>query len=196
MKIYRNPSRDQWAEIVERPHLDVSQLNATVAAVLQDVKEHGNEAVIRYEEKFDHVKLASLAVTDEEIDAAVASLNKELYDALVLAHNNIRRFHESQMFKGEKIETAKGVSCWQKSVPIEKVGLYIPGGTAPLFSTVLMLATPAKIAGCKEIVLCTPPTYKPTANNQQLTAPPIHPAILRRSSDIASCTTGCEAIRQ
>jgi histidinol dehydrogenase len=178
MKIYRNPSRDQWAEIVERPHLDVSQLNATVAAVLQDVKEHGNEAVIRYEEKFDHVKLASLAVTDEEIDAAVASLNKELYDALVLAHNNIRRFHESQMFKGEKIETAKGVSCWQKSVPIEKVGLYIPGGTAPLFSTVLMLATPAKIAGCKEIVLCTPPTYKPTANNQQLTAPPIHPAIL------------------
>ena len=185
MKIYHYPSIDQWAKIVERPHLDVSQLHATVAAVLQDVRNHGDEAVIRYEEKFDHVTLESLAVTDEEIDAAVKSLDKELYDALVLAHDNIRRFHESQVFKGEKIETAKGVSCWQKSVPIEKVGLYIPGGTAPLFSTVLMLATPAKIAGCKEVILCTPPTYKPTANNSSIHSeegwgevPPIHPAIL------------------
>ena len=157
----------------------MSQLNATVGAVLQDVRQNGDEAVRRYEEKFDHVKLERLAVTNEEIDAAINALDKNLYDALLLAHDNIRKFHESQVFKGEKIETAKGVSCWQKSVPIEKVGLYIPGGTAPLFSTVLMLATPAQIAGCKEIVLCTPPTFHPSpaiSHGSQTTH--IHPAIL------------------
>ena len=157
----------------------MSQLNATVGAVLQDVRQNGDEAVRRYEEKFDHVKLERLAVTNEEIDAAINALDKNLYDALLLAHDNIRKFHESQVFKGEKIETAKGVSCWQKSVPIEKVGLYIPGGTAPLFSTVLMLATPAQIAGCKEIVLCTPPTFHSSpaiSHGSQTTY--IHPAIL------------------
>lgn len=157
MNIIKYPSQEQIKKIIERPHLDVSQLNATVASVLADVKENGDKAVIAYEEKFDHVKLASLAVTEAEIDEAEALVSQDLKDALILAHENIAKFHESQKFESTKVETAPGVVCWQKSVAIEKVGLYIPGGTAPLFSTVLMLATPAKIAGCKEIVLCTPP---------------------------------------
>ena len=168
MRIIKYPSRDDWKEIIERPRLDVSQLNATVANVLQDIRMKGDEAVKFYEEKFDHVKLSSLAVSAEEMEEAGRLVSQELKDALTLAHGNIARFHESQKFEGEKVETCPGVNCWQKSVPIEKVGLYIPGGTAPLFSTVLMLATPAKIAGCKEIVLCTPPNREGK----------VHPAIL------------------
>lgn len=168
MIIIKNPSKEQWPSIVERPHLDVSQLNATVAGVLGDIKEHGDEAVKRYEEKFDHVRLSTLAVSQEEMDEAEQLVSPELKEALVLAHHNIAKFHENQRFVGEKVETATGVTCWQKSVAIERVGLYIPGGTAPLFSTVLMLATPAKIAGCKEIVLCTPPNREGK----------VHPAIL------------------
>ena len=168
MRIIKYPSRDNWKEIIERPRLDVSQLNATVANVLQDIRMKGDEAVKFYEEKFDHVKLSSLAVSAEEMEEAGRLVSQELKDALTLAHGNIARFHESQKFEGEKVETCPGVNCWQKSVPIEKVGLYIPGGTAPLFSTVLMLATPAKIAGCKEIVLCTPPNREGK----------VHPAIL------------------
>ncbi len=168
MEIIRYPQREDWAEIVKRPVLDVSQLNDTVASVLNDVKCHGDVAVLSYEEKFDHVNLSTLAVTEEEIDEAEQLVPAELREALILAHANIQKFHESQRFEGEKIETAPGVTCWQRSVPIEKVGLYIPGGTAPLFSTVLMLATPAKIAGCKEIVLCTPPNREGK----------VHPAIL------------------
>ena len=158
------PSQEQIKKIIERPHLDVSQLNATVASVLADVKENGDKAVIAYEEKFDHVKLSSLAVTEAEIDEAEALVSQDLKDALILAHKNIAKFHESQKFESSKVQTAPGVVCWQKSVAIEKVGLYIPGGTAPLFSTVLMLATPAKIAGCKEIVLCTPPNREGKVN--------------------------------
>ena len=157
MKVIKYPAKEEWSEIVKRPHLDVSQLNATVEGVLDDVKNHGDEAVKRYEEKFDHAHLDSLAVTEAEIEEAEKMVSQELKDALHLAHHNIAAFHQSQKFEGEKVETCPGVTCWQKSVAIEKVGLYIPGGTAPLFSTVLMLATPAKIAGCKEIVLCTPP---------------------------------------
>ncbi len=164
MNIIKYPSQEQIKKIIERPHLDVSQLNATVASVLADVKENGDKAVIAYEEKFDHVKLASLAVTEAEIDEAEALVSQDLKDALILAHKNIAKFHESQKFESSKVETAPGVVCWQKSVAIEKVGLYIPGGTAPLFSTVLMLATPAKIAGCKEIVLCTPPNREGKVN--------------------------------
>lgn len=164
MNIIKYPSQEQIKQIIERPHLDVSQLNATVASVLADVKENGDKAVIAYEEKFDHVKLASLAVTEAEIDEAEALVSQDLKDALILAHKNIAKFHESQKFESSKVETAPGVVCWQKSVAIEKVGLYIPGGTAPLFSTVLMLATPAKIAGCKEIVLCTPPNREGKVN--------------------------------
>ena len=164
MNFIKYPSQEQIKKIIERPHLDVSQLNATVASVLADVKENGDKAVIAYEEKFDHVKLASLAVTEEEIDEAEALVSQDLKDALILAHKNIAKFHESQKFESSKVQTAPGVVCWQKSVAIEKVGLYIPGGTAPLFSTVLMLATPAKIAGCKEIVLCTPPNREGKVN--------------------------------
>lgn len=156
--------------MVERPHLDVSQLNATVESVLKDVRQNGDKAVIAYEEKFDHAILSSLAVTETEIDEAMSLVSKELLEALKIAHHNISKFHESQKFEGSKVETCKGVSCWQKSVPIEKVGLYIPGGTAPLFSTVLMLATPAKIAGCREIVLCTPPNREGRVNPAILAA--------------------------
>ena len=154
--------------ICKRPQMDVSQLNAIVSEVLQDIKANGDKAVIAYEEKFDKAQLKQLAVTEDEIREAESLVDKALYDALVLAHKNIAAFHESQHFESKKIETAPGVVCWQKSVAIEKVGLYIPGGTAPLFSTVLMLATPAKIAGCREIVLCTPPNKEGK----------VHPAIL------------------
>ncbi len=170
MNFIKYPSQEQIKKIIERPHLDVSQLNATVASVLADVKKNGDKAVIAYEEKFDHVKLASLAVTEAEIDEAEALVSQDLKDALILAHENIAKFHESQKFESTKVETAPGVVCWQKSVAIEKVGLYIPGGTAPLFSTVLMLATPAKIAGCKEIVLCTPPNREGKVNPASLMA--------------------------
>ena len=164
MKVIKYPAKEEWSEIVKRPHLDVSQLNATVQGVLDDVKNHGDEAVKRYEEKFDHAHLDSLAVTEAEIEEAEKLVSQELKDALHLAHHNIAAFHHSQKFDGVKVETCPGVTCWQKSVAIEKVGLYIPGGTAPLFSTVLMLATPAKIAGCKEIVLCTPPNKEGKVN--------------------------------
>ena len=164
MKIYRYPQKTQWDEITSRPRLDLSQLNATVASVLADVKQRGDAAVKAYEEKFDKVQLTSLAVTEQEMDEAESIIGNELKDAIILAHHNIKVFHISQRFVGQKIKTQEGVTCWQKSVAIEKVGLYIPGGTAPLFSTVLMLATPAKIAGCKEIVLCTPPNKEGKVN--------------------------------
>ena len=164
MRIIEYPQPSQWADIVERPHLDVSQLNAVVESVLADIREHGDVAVKQYEEKFDHVALQSLAVSEEEMLEAESLVGDELKDALRLAHQNISKFHAEQRFEGKKIETAPGVVCWQKSSPIEKVGLYIPGGTAPLFSTVLMLATPAKIAGCREIVLCTPPNREGRVN--------------------------------
>ena len=168
MKIYEYPGREEWPAIVERPQMDVSRLNAVVADVLNDVRQRGDAAVMDFEERFDHVRLASLAVTEEEIDEAVQSIDPDLMDAIRLAHSNIQKFHEAQCFEGIEVETAPGVRCWQRSVPIERVGLYIPGGTAPLFSTVLMLATPARIAGCTDIVLCSPPDREGR----------IHPAIL------------------
>lgn len=170
MKIIRYPQKEEWNSIVERPHLDVSQLNATVESVLKDVRENGDKAVMAYEEKFDHAQLSTLAVTEAEIEEALTLVSEELMESLQIAHHNISKFHESQKFEGIKVETCKGVTCWQKSVPIEKVGLYIPGGTAPLFSTVLMLATPAKIAGCREIVLCTPPNREGKVNPAILAA--------------------------
>ena len=175
MNIYRYPDKELWGEIVARPRLDLTKLNETVASVLADVRLRGDEAVKEYEQKFDKVELESLAVTEEEMEEAEKQVSNELRDAIILAHHNIKVFHVSQRFVGQKVKTQEGVTCWQKSVPIERVGLYIPGGTAPLFSTVLMLATPAKIAGCKEIVLCTPPTYRSQASNLKLQ---IHPAIL------------------
>ena len=170
MNIIKYPSQEDWKSIVERPHLDVSQLNATVAGVLADVKARGDEAVKDYEQKFDHACLSSLSVSEEEMAEAEHLVSAELKQAIELAHHNIYKFHEAQLFHGKKVETQPGVVCWQKSVPIERVGLYIPGGTAPLFSTVLMLATPAKIAGCAEIVLCTPPNKEGRVNPAILVA--------------------------
>jgi len=170
MNIIEFPAREDWAKIVERPHLDVTELNATVAAVLADVKTRGDEAVKGYELKFDHVDLDTLAVSKAEMDEAERLVSAKLRQAIELAHHNIKLFHESQRFHTKKVETQPGVVCWQKSVAIEKVGLYIPGGTAPLFSTVLMLATPAKIAGCSEIVLCTPPDRQGHVNPAILVA--------------------------
>ena len=157
MNIIKYPARADWKTITVRPHIDMSKLNATVSEVLNDIRANGDEAVKRYEQKFDHVELHELQVSESELHEAQHLVSDDLRQALTLAHDNIRKFHEAQTFRPIRVQTAPGVECWQKSVPIEKVGLYIPGGTAPLFSTVLMLATPAKIAGCKEIVLCTPP---------------------------------------
>ncbi len=170
MNIIKHPAQNEWASIIARPHLDVSQLSATVAAVLTDVKAGGDKAVMAYEEKFDHARLSSLAVSQDEIEEAEQLVSEDLEQAIRLAYYNIRTFHEAQRFQGKKVETGPGITCWQKSVAIERVGLYIPGGTAPLFSTVLMLATPAKIAGCKEIVLCTPPNSEGKVNPAILVA--------------------------
>ena len=170
MTIIKYPALEEWAAIVERPHLDVTELNQTVASVLADVRQRGDEAVKGYELKFDHIDLDSLIVTDEEMEEAEKLVSAEQRQAIELAHENIYKFHESQRFRSKKVETQPGVVCWQKSVAIEKVGLYIPGGTAPLFSTVLMLATPAKIAGCSEIVLCTPPDRQGHVNPAILVA--------------------------
>ena len=164
--LYPHPS--DWSELLKRPTQDVSTLFENVSAILKNVKANGDKAVMEYEEQFDHVKLESLAVTPEEMKEAEAQVPIELKVAILLAQRNIYTFHKKQKFEGRKVETMEGVTCWQKAVGIEKVGLYVPGGTAPLFSTVLMLAVPAKIAGCKEIVLCTPPNKEGK----------VHPAIL------------------
>lgn len=157
MILISNPDKSQWAEILKRPVMNVENLFDTVRSIIDRVKAEGDRAVIDYEEKFDKAVLTSLAVKDEELAEAETLVSDELKAAIRLAKQNIESFHAAQRFEGKKVETQPGVTCWQKSVAIEKVGLYIPGGTAPLFSTVLMLAVPAKIAGCKEIVLCTPP---------------------------------------
>ena len=164
MKVIRYPERAEWTSLLERPHIDMTALYATVNTVLTDVRTRGDRAVLDYEETFDRVSLSSLQVTEAEMEAAEQLVPEELKDALRQAERNIATFHEAQRFQGKKIETAPGVVCWQKAVPIEKVGLYIPGGTAPLFSTVLMLAVPARLAGCREIVLCTPPDREGRVN--------------------------------
>lgn len=168
MEIIKYPARERWNELAKRPALDVSALFETVNTVLAEVRTGGDEAVKAFEEKFDKVLLSSLVVSDEEIREAEKEVTDELKQAIRTAHENIARFHAEQVFSGKKIETTSGVTCWQKAVAIERVGLYIPGGTAPLFSTVLMLAVPARIAGCKKIVLCTPPNREGK----------VHPAIL------------------
>lgn len=157
MQIFEYPNKGDWSEILVRPNKDAAELGSIVKDVLYDIKVNGDAAVKKYELKFDHVSLDTLLVTKDEMDEADLLVSDELKYALNLAHSNIERFHSAQVFTGKVVETLPGVKCWQKAVPIEKVGLYVPGGTAPLFSTVLMLATPARIAGCKEIILCSPP---------------------------------------
>ncbi|WP_029903990.1 histidinol dehydrogenase [Prevotella sp. 10(H)] len=168
MQIIKYPERSEWASILARPQFDTSSLNDTVSTVLSDIKKRGDEAVMEYEEKFDKIRLTSLLVDSAEIEESEYLVSEELKAAICLAKKNIDSFHRSQIFESKKIETTEGVTCWQKAVAIDKVGLYVPGGTAPLFSTVLMLAVPAKIAGCKGIILCSPPNREGK----------IHPAIL------------------
>lgn len=168
MKVIYYPLRQEWNELLKRPALGTESLFATVGDVIDAVRKGGDKAVMEYELRYDGAALNDLMVTREEIEQADMCVEDELKNAIFLAKRNIERFHAAQKFEPVKVETSPGVSCWQKAVGIEKVGLYIPGGTAPLFSTVLMLAVPAKIAGCKEIVLCTPPDR----NGK------IHPAIL------------------
>ena len=157
MKIIKYPGKEDWKEILKRPALNTESLNDTVKGILNRVNTEGDKAVLECEATFDKVQLASLTVSADEIKEAESLISEDLKAAIILAKENIETFHSAQRFTGKKIETRPGVVCWQKAVGIEKVGLYVPGGTAPLFSTVLMLATPARIAGCKEIVLCTPP---------------------------------------
>ena len=164
MKVIRYPRRSDWDALLLRPELNVQDLRETVGKVLNDVKQRGDEAVLGYEEQFDRVCLSSLTVSKDEMVEAENMVPDDLKTAISLAAENIRTFHEAERFVTAKVETKPGVTCWQKAVPIEKVGLYIPGGTAPLFSTVLMLAIPARIAGCKEIVLCTPPNREGKVN--------------------------------
>lgn len=161
---FHYPAATDWEKISARPHLDTQQLAEVVKDVLADIKVNGDEAVRKYESKFDHVELDSLKVRADEINEAEGLIDDELKNSLLTAYHNIYSFHECQRFQSHHVETCPGVDCWQKSMPIDKVGLYIPGGTAPLFSTVLMLATPAKIAGCKDIVICTPPNKEGKVN--------------------------------
>ena len=164
MKVIEYPAREDWVKILTRPSLDVAKLQETVNTVLNKVRYGGDAAVKEYELLFDKVRLDSLAVNEDEMMEADCLVDDSLKSAIELAHENIAKFHSAQKFQTKKIDVQSGVTCWQKAVAIEKVGLYIPGGTAPLFSTVLMLATPAKIAGCKEIVLCTPPNREGKVN--------------------------------
>ena len=164
MKQFEYPDKKQWAEIVKRPIADYSSLEKKVKKMMLTVKKKGDKTVFRYCKEFDGVKLKSLAVTQKEIDRAILSVTLELKTAIIQSKKNIELFHNSQKTEEKKIETMPGVTCWRQSKGIEKVGLYIPGGTAPLFSTVLMLAIPAQIAECKEIILCTPPDKKGKIN--------------------------------
>ncbi|MCF0189866.1 MAG: histidinol dehydrogenase [Marinilabiliaceae bacterium] len=168
MRFVEYPDKEEWAELLSRPHFDNSSLMATVQGVLDDVRQRGDEAVKEYEEKFDKVALTTLKVCQDEIDEAAKLITEELKTAIQQAAENIKKFHAAQDHELPSIETMPGVRCWQRAKAISKVGLYIPGGTAPLFSTVLMLAVPAKIAGCQKIVLCTPP-----GKNGK-----VHPAVL------------------
>jgi histidinol dehydrogenase len=157
MKIIKNPKREAWDKLLARPEIDKTFLERTVANILKDVKEHGDEALKHCARHFDKVELDEFLVTEEEFTEAEKEISSELKNAINVAKANIEKFHAAQMQKPEVIETTAGVFCWRKSVAIERVGLYVPAGTAPLFSTVLMLAVPAKLAGCKEIVVCSPP---------------------------------------
>jgi histidinol dehydrogenase len=156
MNCIKYPEKNRWNEILSRPELNHSQVEIAVAEILNDVKLNGDKAIRKLTLKFDKLELDSFRVSQSEIEDAKNAINDKLKKAIALAKHNIEKFHISQKTEQKVVETAPGVKCWQKSIPIEKVGLYIPGGTAPLFSTVMMLGVPAVIAGCKEIVLCSP----------------------------------------
>jgi histidinol dehydrogenase len=168
MKVVRYPKHNEWQDLLKRPVFDNASLFDTVNTVLKDVKLKGDIAVKEYGLKFDKVAIETLSVSEQELEWAEKCVSNELKEAILIAKENIAKFHAAQNTQLPKIETSKGVTCWQKAKAIDKVGLYIPGGTAPLFSTVLMLSVPAQIAGCKEIVLCSPPNKEGK----------IHPAVL------------------
>lgn len=168
MKVFKHPAREQWNEFLKRPNPDNKEIVESVASILENVKAKGDEKVLEYTAKFDNVQLKNLAVTQEEFDACDEFVNQKLKDAMKVAYKNILTFHTTHRENYHVVETMPGVRCWRRALPIEKVGLYIPSGTAPLFSTVLMLGIPAKLAGCKEIVVCVPPQADGT----------IHPAVL------------------
>lgn len=169
MKTYHNPPRSEWAALLQRPAKDLSNLRGPVADIMQAVKNNGDQALLDFTTRFDGVDLESMAVDAATVRAAAEQLSPELKQAIKTAKGNIERFHLAQQTKRSEIETMPGVTCWRESRSIDKVGLYVPGGTAPLFSTVLMLAVPARIAGCEEVVLCSPPN-RDTGE--------IHPAVL------------------
>jgi histidinol dehydrogenase len=156
MIVVERPNKKEWMKYTSRPGIEKHELDELVSKVIEDVQQNGDKAVQRYTEKFDGVQLSQFKVAGEEFDKAVGLVSEDLKNAIALAKDNIEKFHKSQILTEPKVETIEGVECWRKSVAIEKVGLYIPGGSAPLFSTILMLAIPAKLAGCKEIVICTP----------------------------------------
>ncbi len=158
MKIIFNPTRESWNQLVNRPSVDVAEMDELVRGIFTEVKSKGDLAVKKYTRYFDRAELDSFSVSKAEFEDAENAISDDLKNAILTAASNIEKFHKAQQLKITPIETTKGVSCWQQPAPIEKVGLYVPGGTAPLFSTVLMLAVPARIAGCKEVVLCTPPS--------------------------------------
>lgn len=168
MNITKNPFKETWEDLTKRPQFEQEELTKLVQIVLKEVQQNKDEALLEYTKKFDKVALESLSVSSSEIEKAIISVSEALKEAITIARTNIKKFHTAQNAVETTIETTEGVSCWRKNVGIDKVGLYIPGGSAPLFSTILMLGIPAKLAGCKEIILCTPPNKKGN----------IHPAIL------------------
>jgi histidinol dehydrogenase len=172
VEIVVNPDRSLWSEITARPEIDLGAVFKKVKAVMQEVRDNGDTALRKFTEQFDGVTIQELLVTEDEVKDAASQVSYELKYAILQAIDNITTFHQKQLARPEKIETMPGVVCWRKSVGIEKVGLYIPGGSAPLFSTVLMLGIPAKLAGCKEVVLCTPPQKDSS----------VHPAVLYAAS--------------
>jgi len=165
MQIIKYPDKKEWPEILERPLFDSSSLEETVKSILHEVKLNGDEAVRKFTLQFDKADISELRVSEIEIDQAGRSLPEELKQAILTAKNNIEKFHAAQLKEIEFVETMPGVQCWRRSTPIEKVGLYIPGGSAPLFSTILMLAIPARLAGCREIILCSPPSTEGKLNS-------------------------------
>ena len=164
MTIYQYPQRSEWADIIKRPTFDNSQLRDLVTNLLDDIRREGDAMIRQLEARFDHCELSDIQVSDDEFKEASENISADLAYAIRQAAHNISRFHESQRCLSYKVETQPGVKCWQKAIPIDRVGLYVPGGTAPLFSTVLMLGIPAKIAGCSKIVLCTPPNAEGKVN--------------------------------
>lgn len=170
MQIIRNPNKASWSELIKRPTKAVDSIEATVVQIFEDVKRNGNLSLQKYTALFDGIDSDVLEVSDAEIETASKNVPEELKSAIQMAKQNIETFHKAQKTERISVETMPGVQCWQEKRPIEKIGLYIPGGTAPLFSTVLMLAAPAQIAGCKELILCSPPNKEGKIANEILYA--------------------------